>query len=459
MNSPLIHKVTVYCHAAMLSSFILASANTSAKEVIINDNGGWCWYQDERAIISNGKLLVASVASKLGTGGDARGGNIEVVTYPLNQTSNPMRKVLHDGLEDDDHNVPALLELPNNDVLAVYSKHNTDKMVRYRIAKADTGLSQWQKEVAMPRKDKITYANLMHLSNENQGRGKLYNFYRGINFNPSFDTSDDNGQTWSKGTHFMMNKGRPYVKYISNNKDEIHFVTTEQHPRVFNNSIYHGYLKADKVFASDGTFIQHISDGPINPTALTKVYRGGPNNVAWTTDLHLDDNDMPFTLFSVQVNDADKDRHKGQMHGDDMRYYYAKWTGARWQVNEIAYAGSRLYNREQDYTGLAALNPQNPNEIVISTNANPKTGDPLISHADGKRHWELFKGISPDDGKTWQWHYLTKDSMQDNLRPIIPVSDSSDLLLLWMRGIYTSYTEMDTEIVLRTNPKIIAKVE
>ena len=55
----------------------------------------------------------------------------------------------------------------------------------------------------------------------------------------------------------------------------------------------------------------------------------------------------------------------------------------------IAYAGQCLYTAEGDYTGLVALDPQNPNRLFISTNADPVAGTPLISLTDGRRHWEI----------------------------------------------------------------------
>ncbi|MGJ8691644.1 MAG: BNR-4 repeat-containing protein [Thalassotalea sp.] len=453
----------------------LLSINVLAAPIVLNDNGAWCWFQDERAIVSNNKLLFGTVASEGGVSGVARKGNIEVTTYDLSGSSAPVVNVMHHGLQDDDHNVPALITLPDKTVMAIYSQHNADRQVRYRITKDAEALTEWLPEVSMSRKDKITYANLMYLSEENNGKGRLYNFYRGIEFNPTFDTSDDQGQTWSKGSHFIKNEGRPYVKYIGNNRDEIHFTTTEQHPRNFDNSIYHGYIKAGNVYKSDGSLIQALADGPIKPTDLTLVYQGGPDNVAWTVDMHLDEDGQVYTVFSVQMNDGDKarniksyaERDKGPVHGEDMRYYYAKllqpswwqfWQAPQWQVNEVSYAGTRLYQREQDYTGLVALNPQNPNEMVVSTNAHPVTGKPLISKADGKRHWELFKGVSNDNGLSWHWVYLTKDSQVDNLRPIIPINhESDDLHLLWMQGEYISFLETNTKIMLATNPQPVAQ--
>ncbi len=445
---------------------ILFANSLRSSPVLINDNGGWCWYQDERVIIHDGKLYVASVANIDGPNGATRSGDIEVVSFSVNDMRKLSHTVLHDGLEDDDHNVPALIALPNNDILAVYSKHNTDRFIRYRIHSHGSDANVWQPEVAMKRKDKITYANLLSVdysqpnllepslkdaNYDAKNKQVLYNFYRGINFNPTYDVSYDNGQTWTEGQHFIQNKGRPYVKYANTPSTNVHFVTTEQHPRVFNNSIYHGIFAKGIFYDSSGKPIHDIANGPIQTEKLTKVFQGGPDKVAWTTDLHVDEQGRPYTVFSVQVNDANKDRHKGQRHGDDMRYYFAKWLDEKWQVNEIAYAGSRLYDREQDYTGLAALDPNDPNVMVISTNVDPATGDPLISQTDGKQHWELFIGNTSDNGKTWSWQAVTKDSDVDNLRPVIPSTkpDDDKIHLLWMQGKYTSYTQMNTNIMYK----------
>jgi hypothetical protein len=49
--------------------------------IVFNDDGGWCWFQDERALVSAGTLLIGSVAA--GVHDSARRGNIEVVAYDL----------------------------------------------------------------------------------------------------------------------------------------------------------------------------------------------------------------------------------------------------------------------------------------------------------------------------------------------------------------------------------------
>ena len=96
----------------------------------------------------------------------------------------------------------------------------------------------------------------------------------------------------------------------------------------------------------------------------------------------------------------------------------------------MAYAGSRLYDPENDYTGLVALVPDDPDTVYISADVNPVTGNPLISTADGERHYEIFKGVSANSGVSWTWSPITKNSMVDNIRPIVPMSDSVNTALL-----------------------------
>ena len=448
---------------SMMKSFLLLlfvfSPVMAAKVIQFNDNGGWCWYQDERAIIYNGKLIVSSVASEPGKEGENRKGDIEVMSYDIDKGGPVEKYILHKNLQADDHAAPALLALPDGKILTVYSKHSSDKDARYRITKKAGDISDWSDEMVHTRNDGVCYSNLFQLRGENN---RIYNFYRGENFNPNFIVSDDNGKSWQYGGHLIKkDKHRPYVKYASNNKDKIHFVTTEGHPRDYDNSIYHGYLYHGKIFNSYGVMVGDISQGPVAPEKLTKVYAGNKDNVAWTMDLHLDKNGNPYTVFSVQKDSAGMRPRSG---GEDIRYHFARLIDGKWQVNEIAYAGSKLYAGEDDYSGLAALDPQNPNRMVISTNANPESGVPLVSNADGDRHYELFEGKSSDNGKTWKWQPLTQNSLQDNIRPIIPIWDSSDSFVLWLRGRLESYTWYNLEIVgvknLKPNdPDLCPKIE
>lgn len=436
----------------------LSSAGLRAEPIVFNDNGVWCWFQDERAIVHNGKLIIGSVADASGTGGAARDGNVEVVYYDIVARGPAIRTVLHANYNSDDHAAPAFLALPDNRILTMYSRHGGDNLIRYRITSYPDDATVWDPEMTISRDAGVTYSNVYRLSAENGGSGRIYDFYRGENYNPNFVTSDDNGQTWTYGLPGVSTDGRliaigtggtrPYVKYTSNAVDKIHFITTEAHPRDYPNSIYYGCLYQGNLYAADGTWLHDTASGGIAPQSLEKIYQGGVNNVAWTTDIDLDAGGNPYFAFSVQMN----------QDMNDLRYWYARWDGSQWHVHEMAYAGSALYAAESDYTGLVALDPNNPDIVYISADVHPVTGVPLISSADGQRHYELFRGTTADMGAAWQWEYITKNSTRDNIRPIIPKWNGGTILL-WCRGTYWSYTSWDLDVVGLFDPQPITSDE
>lgn len=170
--------------------------------------------------------------------------------------------------------------------------------------------------------------------------------------------------------------------------------------------------------------------------------------MAWTVDLELaPDSGLPVTVFSVQRGGAAyRGKRAAEGDGADHRYHYARFDGSRWAEHEMAHAGSRLYAGEDDYTGLAAIDPQDPSVVVISTNADPATGAPLVSRADGKRHWELFRGRTEDGGATWKWQALTRDSRRDHLRPVIPPNPGGKRIILWLAGDFKSFTDYRLDV-------------
>jgi hypothetical protein len=398
--------------------------------ITFNANGGWCWYQDERVVVDNGQILFGTVASP--------SGNVEVTAYDLASGRSSLA-VLHARLETDDHDAPSLLVLPDGRYLAAYSKHGGDRLMRWRISTRPGDAGQWEAEQSIDAEAKATYSNLFRLSGEDD---RIYNFYRGAGWDPNFMISRQGGRTWDYGGRLLHNaddprsRMRPYLKYASNNVDTIHFITTEAHPANFEGtSIYHGYLRGGKLYRSDGALVPPRGEPPADPTSLTKVFAGDPQNRAWTSDIHLDAEGRPYVAYSVHKSD------------EDHRYRYARWDGKRWWDYEIAFAGRRLYDTQTHYTGIFALDPNDPAAAYVSTDVHPATGEPLISSADGRRHYEIFGGITADRGATWSWRPLTENSSADNIRPVVPVWDRQHTAVLWLRGEYRHYRDYDLEVV------------
>jgi hypothetical protein len=411
--------------------------------ITLNDNGAWSWFMDERAIVHDGKLIVGSVRAvkNFRTGrDDPNWGNIELAVFDVDRGMVDC-VVLDPHFEQDDHNNPALVALPDGRLLAVYTRHAVERKVFCRLSEPNDPLS-WGpiREIETPGEDSppfsgsnVTYSNVFRLPS-----GRIINFYRGFNYDPNYMTSDDNGATWRLGGRLLAGRDGygPYMKYAFDGKQTIHFVATEDHPRNYDNSLYHAFLRDGQIHASDGSALGPLSestDSEITAWDLTKIFQGDADNVAWMVDLEVDAAKRPCVIFSVQKDGRGLTRGKG---GFDHRYHYARWDGSAWQSREIAFAGERLYPGEDDYTGLAAIDPKNANVVYVSTDADPQTGQPLVSAADGKRHRELFRGETSDGGATWRWTPITANSTMDNLRPIVPKWDDPRTALVWMRGNY-----------------------
>jgi hypothetical protein len=130
-------------------------ARATNRIVTFNDDGAWSWFQDERAIVDRGRLIIGSVAA--GTDDDSRKGDIEVMTYDIGAGSKKLSQ-LHDRLLDargiyDDHNSPALLVRPDGRLLAVYSMHGPENRFYYRISTRPHDPTRWQpREASHPVK-------------------------------------------------------------------------------------------------------------------------------------------------------------------------------------------------------------------------------------------------------------------------------------------------------------------
>ena len=407
-------------------------------------NGAWCWFQDERAIVDaghpDGPMLYFTAMSASAVD-SMEMGDLDFHFLGLDSGEQGSHEI-HDRLEQDDHNTAALKLLPDGRIMAVFARHGSDRFVRTRIS-APQDPRTWGEEITYQEEAGVTYSNLLTAGEA----PRLLNFSRSRGWNPNFVVWSDTLQEWTYGGRLLASEGRPYMKY-RNTKDGkwIHVVATDQHPRDFDNSIYHGVTDGRQLLDSFGRVVDaDLSDqAAVAPLVLSLVFQGDADNVAWMVDVEVDDQDRPVIAFSVQKDGRGKPPREG---GLDHRYHLARFLDGEWVQHEVAFAGERLYPFEDDYTGLMAIDPQDVNRVVISTNAHPVTGEPLMSNADGRRHYELFEGTSKDDGATFEWTPLTANSLVDNIRPVIPSWDADRRVVLWMRGTYRSYTDWSSRIV------------
>lgn len=417
----------------IITSFAATAQQIQESEIMrLTKNTAWCWFQDDRVIIDGDQLIMAGVTSK---------GANTVAGYNM-VSGEEQSVVMNKGIfKPDDHNEGVLMVRPDGRYLTVYGGHGVEPNMRYRISTHPGDVGEWEPEQVTFTEHHYTYSNVYRLSST----GKTYNFHRGVGWFPNYMVSDDDGDTWHYGgiLFTFLRAPAPYVRYASNEKDRVHFITTEGHPRYFNNSIYHGYIKDGVMYGSDGTKVGDLSQDKnteIQPDDFTTIFDGDSTtraNVAWTSDIQLDEQGNPYVGFSV-TKDPIKlwETNDTKVGGFDHRYHYARWDGQQWTEHEIAYGGSRLYAGENEYTGLITLHPSDPNVVYISTDVNPETGE-LMTKKRKQRH-EIFKGTTTDEGASWEWTAITQNSKRDNIRPIVVASDDWEAVV-WLRGKFKTY--------------------
>lgn len=437
-----------------------ADERPAGQPIVVNDNGAWCWFQDERAIVDpvTRTLVVGSVAVAEGPGGRSRTGNVEVAVVDL-RTGTSSVVVLHENLEADDHNTPALWRRADGRWLAVYTKHKTDDLTRWRISEPGDP-TRWGEERTFDWSPftggrGVTYSNLRGMG------GRLYCFARGVNDDPCALVSDDDGDTFSyAGKLFTRPKVgyvNGYTRYVSDG-NRIDLVTTDHHPRDFDNSIYHGYLENGVLHRSDGSVLDDSAldgDAP-SQTGLTTVLAASSSwdgewmTHCWTTDIRHSSDGTVAAILTARAGDVPAAEEKNTdvwRPVPDLRFFYARLSPAgEWSVHQLAKAGPGLLPHEQDYTGLAAIDPYDLDSVYVSTPIDPRDGTAL-------KHYEIFHARTDDGGATWRWSTVTEGSDVDNLRPIVAPGDPGRIPLLWFRGPMEASQHYNCQVVLRDMPR------
>lgn len=454
----------------VLLCWLLAAGSLSAQTnfAVLTTDGAWTWYNDTRALFYNGKLYFGFVRAA-----DSKT-TLSVFDLATGQTTN----LWASGFTQlDDHNNPGLLAKSDGRLLAMYSRHISDQYFSYRTSSSTNPVTAtgWNSEINIPNSGAgMTYANPFQLAGEG---GKIYNFCRNQNFNPTIYTSTDGGTNWSAPQLFIQagtgGTVRPYVKYSSDNTQRVDFLYTDGHPRDVANSLYHLYYQGGAFYQTDGTLVKNYAALPILHDAGERgavIYQYSdadqadpnewiPTGRAWCWETAAQSNGAPVCVFTVQ-----RDNVTGPTSGLDDRiyYYYARWTGTNWQKRFIAQAGRPLYAAEDDYAGGICIDPIEPNVIYISSNAqNPfNLTDTTNVALSASQRYELWRGVTADGGLTFTWSPITTNSAADNLRPYIPRRNGGERCVLWFRGSYASYTSYSCSIVglfttvVPTNPPV-----
>ncbi|EWS80070.1 hypothetical protein [Brachybacterium phenoliresistens] len=465
------------------------AAADGAQIFSVTDNGAWCWFQDERAVVdpAANRALIGTVASRAGADGDSRGGDVDLHVVDL-ASGAAQTVTLHAGLESDDHDDPALWRRSDGRWLAVYSRHKSDELTRWRISEVDDPTTwgeehsfDWVGDLFGSQEEAraagggrgVTYQNIHQLD------GVLYCFVRAINDDPCYLVSHDEGSSWEFGGRLLHREKIGYVngyaRYASGARfggfghgtdDRIDVIITEHHPRDFPNSIWHGYLAGGALHRADGTVVSPLGRGLEDETPraedLTQVFANGSTwggsvmTHAWTTDVRRGEDGTLVAILTARADDAlgvDTARPawntpKEEYAPIDHRFFRGvlRPGAGEWEVRELAGAGPQLMPHEEDYTGLASIDPDDLDALWLSSIVDPRDGTALDRH-------EIFHGRTADGGETWEWTAITEDSEVENFRPIALPGDPSRQIVTWYRGAMQSSQEYQGEVMLRVAPR------
>jgi hypothetical protein len=430
---------------------------TAGEVTVFNENGGWTWYNDERVVVDAeaGKLIVSSAASSATSDQTSR--NIDAVIHDLATGMNDKMQLGSLSYSDDHNNGGIVIKAPGSYFVA-WAHHNVDCNTYWR--NYDNGM--WGPQVTHrwgqgcpwgTRPDQITYNNPWKLSSE----GRYYNFIRSVETSPNFLVSEDEGQNWSYGGRLTATQQQGYnagyYKFWGNGVDRIDFFATESHPRDSNTSVFHGYIKGGKSYDSlDNEIDADIFDGNApGITQFTTVFRAGGTLGAvslrrlWNFDIARYEDGTIGVLWQGRENEcADKNNCNPGHH-----VAYSRFNGSEWRSTYLVKGGRTLYREsgpnvawwEEDYLGGAALDPDDPHVIYVSTNIDPRDNSTVYPVN------EIWKGVSCDDGASFVWTPMTMNSQNENLRPVVPKWDTSNTAVLWFRGNYQTAQKYSAQVV------------
>lgn len=388
------------------------------------EDAAWCWFSDPRAVYHHGirEQIYYGYINSLGD---------VVIRSKDMQTGATNTFVLHEKLQIDDHNVPSILILPDGRLIAFYTEHNGRFFMRR--SKHAEDISAWEEERVIPFGGKrITYSHPVMLNEEDN---RIYMYWRGSDWQPSYAFSDDFGDTWSDTQVLISGKGtrnRPYLKVHSDGHHRIDFIFTDGHPGIEpTNSVYHLYYSRGQFYQTNGDPIPLDGGEAIRHAEVRKVYDGIPDSIrAWIWDVALDKKGNPVIAYT-RFPDA-----------TDHRYHYAQWNGKEWLDTELCKAGGSMPMvrpgekiREPHYSGGLSLDRQDPSNLYLARK---------VDQVYEVEHWKK-------SGKRWRSTAISAKSDVDNVRPYVVVGNDGVPIVLWMTGVYKHYTDFDTDLRMHSH--------
>jgi BNR repeat-containing family member len=373
--------------------------------------GSWSFFGDPRAISHDGHTF---------TGWISTSGNLWVARYT--RGGKLSKKLLFRGLGRDDHNNPSLVFRRDGHLVVFFSPHSgrnlpppgIPSVMRYMVSLHPYSISEFGRvrtvDTNVPGGLGYTYPNPVQLED------KLWLFWRGGGWNPTFSYTED-GHDWVPARELVYSSEgqRPYAKYVDDGKQRIHAIFSNGHVSSANNSLH--YLRYDgggDLVDVGGHRLGSLKDVPLHTSDLDHVYQYDRRyGRAWPQDIALTSEGRPRIVYIRRTGDGDA-------------YYYAYHNGTKWVSRRIVAAGGN--------SAGATLDHDDPRFVYLSR----KLG----------RWRQVEQWFTPDEGRTWTHRQLTADPSGFCVRPVTPrgLRDANRIVYVWGDERTKSWNDFTTRV-------------
>lgn len=263
-------------------------------------HSAWSWYMDPRVLGTSKATHMSSVRNN---------GDIQVTSVDRG-TSRLRHAVLQPKFQPDDHNAPALTELPDGRIAAFWNSHGSVPG-RYQVTTKAGDVTTFGPAQRLTgsglERDGVTYMTLLQL----RGNSHRYHlFTRRARDNAWVMTRSRDLRTWTPAVRLFNHPTRenvPYPKFVTTGWNTIHMAVSDTTASPGQrSSMFHMVLKDGVFRQSNGRVIRNLSavagsagraPRPIDPREATLVYDGrSADGRARIYDIALDGNVPTFVL-------------------------------------------------------------------------------------------------------------------------------------------------------------------
>ena len=255
--------------------------------------GSWSFFGDPRAISHDGHTFTGWISTT---------GNVWVARYT--RGGQLSKKLIFRGRGRVDHNNPSLVFRRDGHLLVFFCPHSgrdlpppgIPSVMRYMVGLHKHSIAEFGRVHTVPTNVPgglgYTYPNPIQLED------KLWLFWRGGGWNPTFSYTED-GRDWVPARELVRSHTgqRPYAKYVGDGRRRIHAIFSDGHVSSYRNGLHYLRYEGGDLYAVGGRRLGSLKNVPLDISELDHVYRySSSGGRAWPQDIALTSEGRPPLL-------------------------------------------------------------------------------------------------------------------------------------------------------------------